>query len=117
MGKGKSKNYEAPPLDYTPEGVLLALANAQAWLRDAELLRAAGGTPGHVIALATYAEEEAAKAFVWILRAMFQMLQGFTPLVDAMDRGLNDHAFRWFIARYLEGIDITTESPTFLVFR
>lgn len=64
MAKKTSKNYLAPPLDRSSEGALIALANAQAWLRDAEHLQAAGGTHGHVIAIATYAEEEAAKAFV-----------------------------------------------------
>jgi len=34
-------------------------------------------------------------------------------LIDRIDRELTDHAFRWFIARSLEGIDTTTAMPTF----
>ena len=116
MAKKLSKNYLAPPLDRGPEGALVALANAQAWLRDAEHLQAAGGTPGHVIALATYAEEEAAKAFVWTLRAMLVRVfpPPFVSLIDRLDREMNDHAFRWYIARNLEGLDTTTVAvPTF----
>jgi len=63
MAKIPSKNHLIPPLDRSSEGAFIALANAQSWLHDAEHLQTAGGTPGHVIALATYAEEEAAKAF------------------------------------------------------
>lgn len=37
----------------------------------------------------------------------------FASLIDLIDQALTDHAFRWFMARNLEGIDTTTTVPTF----
>ena len=63
----RGRSDRLPPTDRLLPGAALALRNADAWMRESDVLYAQQGNPGHVVALTNFALEEAAKAFLWIL--------------------------------------------------
>jgi len=110
-----SKKKKRLSTEWPSSGLLMAGANdawtnAKDWLCDAERLAQADGTPAHIVTLALYAEEEAVKAFIWALAYFAQIfLHLFVPLLEReIGPNLDDHAFRFYMAHFLEGIEVTT---------
>ena len=110
-----SKEKKRLSTEWPSSGLLMAGANdawtnAKDWLSDAERLAQAGGTPAHIVTLALYAEEEAAKAFIWAIACFArEFLQiPFSLLEGAIGPNVDDHAFRLYIAHILENMEVTT---------
>ncbi len=106
-----------PPTDKLKDGAKYALKNASSWLSDAENLAKGRGTPGHVVALAIYAEEEAAKAYLWLNASLLFLIPAFRSMLPQMqselDKHMGDHAFRQYVVWILENTQVMPNAVAF----